>query len=203
MFGLDHRAMNPLTGKIHRIHIKPDEKVPDAVVFDIWLEDHTMGNALRMELLRNEQVLFCGYKVPHPYNNMIELRVQTLPQTTPEAAVRSAVRNLRTEFKSMLEQFDESVAEVQEAQAKKEGAVYAALHRLRDDDLQNVLDGEVADDGDDGLGRRFDDEVGRLGAGPESEHSPDFSPSSPADSPEEALTHATTSPAAPPTSPHA
>merc|ERR1719215_1377330 len=119
MFGLDHRAMDPLTGKIHRIHVRPDGKVPDAIIYDIWLEDHTLGNALRMELLRNEAVLFAGYKVPHPLNNMIELRVQTLPKTTPEAAVRVAVANLKSEFSSMLDQFDEGVAAYQAEQAAK------------------------------------------------------------------------------------
>ena len=38
-----------------------------------------------MELLRNEAVLFAGYKVPHPLEHRIELRVQTTPAETPEA----------------------------------------------------------------------------------------------------------------------
>mmetsp|Transcript_10315 Transcript_10315/g.26692 ORF Transcript_10315/g.26692 Transcript_10315/m.26692 type:complete len:199 (-) Transcript_10315:221-817(-) len=120
MFGLDQRAMNPVTGKIERIQIHPDGKVPDAVVFHIWLEDHTLGNSIRMELLRNENVLFAGYKVPHPLNNMIELRVQTLPRCTPEEAVRLAVRNLKAECSSMLDQFDEGVAKLQAEAAAKE-----------------------------------------------------------------------------------
>merc|ERR1712107_344374 len=90
-------AMDARTNKIHRIHVYPDEKVPDAVVFDIWLEDHTLGNVLRMELLRNESVLFVGYKVPHPLDHMIQLRLQTLPKTSPEMALRRAIRNLRSE----------------------------------------------------------------------------------------------------------
>mmetsp|Transcript_84947 Transcript_84947/g.177529 ORF Transcript_84947/g.177529 Transcript_84947/m.177529 type:complete len:140 (-) Transcript_84947:29-448(-) len=119
MFGLDHRATNPKTGEIERIHIIEDKKVPNAVVFNIWLEDHTLGNTLRMELLRNEGVLFVGYKVPHPLDNMIELRIQTQPTTSPEEVVRHAVKNLKTEFKSMLEQFDQGVAELQAEQEKE------------------------------------------------------------------------------------
>ncbi|CAE7245490.1 POLR2J [Symbiodinium sp. CCMP2592] len=108
MFGLDHRAKG-VDGVIRRIHVLPDEKVSHAVLFQIWLEDHTLGNILRMELLRNEAVLFAGYKVPHPLNNMIELRVQTTPSSTPELALRRAVANLRSECKSMLSQFDEGI----------------------------------------------------------------------------------------------
>uniref|UniRef100_A0A7S1EYA1 DNA-directed RNA polymerase RBP11-like dimerisation domain-containing protein n=1 Tax=Noctiluca scintillans TaxID=2966 RepID=A0A7S1EYA1_NOCSC len=121
MFGLDHRAMDNTPGieKIHRIHKYRDEKVPDAIIFHIWLEDHTLGNLLRMELLRNSSVLFVGYKVPHPLNFMIELRVQTLPKTTPEIAVRRAVRNLKEETKSMLDQFDRGVKQYQQREAAK------------------------------------------------------------------------------------
>merc|ERR1711933_314742 len=101
MFGLDQRAYDTRYGAIRRVQIWPDEKVPDAVVFKIWLEDHTLGNILRMELLRNEDVLFAGYKVPHPLDHMIELRVQTLPKSSPEMAVRLAIANLKSGAKSI------------------------------------------------------------------------------------------------------
>lgn len=108
MFSLDDRARDK-TGAIKRIHVVPDEKVPDACMFIIWIEDHTLGNMLRMELLRNDNVLFAGYKVPHPLDHMIEIRVQTLPKSSPEIAVRRAIANLKYEVKSLLEQFDEGV----------------------------------------------------------------------------------------------
>eukprot|EP00413_Alexandrium_margalefii_P003545 CAMPEP_0204519412 /NCGR_PEP_ID=MMETSP0661-20131031/4720_1 /ASSEMBLY_ACC=CAM_ASM_000606 /TAXON_ID=109239 /ORGANISM="Alexandrium margalefi, Strain AMGDE01CS-322" /LENGTH=222 /DNA_ID=CAMNT_0051524913 /DNA_START=91 /DNA_END=755 /DNA_ORIENTATION=+ len=120
MFGLDHRSMDSRIGKIHRIHVYPDEKVPNAVTYHVWLEDHTLGNLLRMELLRNESVLFAGYKVPHPLNHMIELRVQTLPKTSPEIALRHAIANLKEECKSMLDQFDEGVRQYKETVAKSQ-----------------------------------------------------------------------------------
>ena len=30
-------------------------------------EDHTLGNSLRHVLMQREEVEFCGYSVPHPY----------------------------------------------------------------------------------------------------------------------------------------
>ncbi|CAK0824632.1 unnamed protein product, partial [Prorocentrum cordatum] len=99
--------------------------------------DHTLGNILRMELLRNEAVLFAGYKVPHPLNHMIELRVQTLPKTTPEAAVRHAVANLRSECRSMLDQFDSQVRDL-EARAAKDAPTGALL----DEDRLHTTDAE-------------------------------------------------------------
>lgn len=121
MFSLGDAAFDKRYGEKRRIQIYPDEKVPDAVVIHVWLEDHTLGNSLRMELLRNKEVLFVGYKVPHPYNHMLEFRIQTLPTTTPEKVIKHAIKNLRGECKSMLEQFDEQVAAIQKKQREESG----------------------------------------------------------------------------------
>lgn len=52
-----------------------DQKVPDAATFTILAEDHTMANLLRMQLLRNPDVLFAGYQVPHPLSTSCEMEV--------------------------------------------------------------------------------------------------------------------------------
>ena len=39
-------------------------------------EDHTLGNLLRHQLLKDPNVLFAGYKNPHPLDHNIILRVQ-------------------------------------------------------------------------------------------------------------------------------
>jgi len=113
LFSLGQDSYDKRVNKMHRIHMYPDEKVPDACLFKVFLEDHTMGNALRMELLRNEDVIFAAYRVPHPYNHMIEIRVQTTAKSSCELAMRRAIRNLRAECSSMLDQFDRGVALLQ------------------------------------------------------------------------------------------
>ena len=40
-------------------------------------EDHTLGNALRYVLLRDPEVSFCGYTVPHPQESKMNVRIQT------------------------------------------------------------------------------------------------------------------------------
>mmetsp|Transcript_54355 Transcript_54355/g.129517 ORF Transcript_54355/g.129517 Transcript_54355/m.129517 type:complete len:207 (-) Transcript_54355:28-648(-) len=136
MFGLDDRAYDPIKQKIHRVHRRPDNKVSGACEYHIWLEDHTLGNILRMELLRDEHVLFAGYKVPHPLNHMIELRVQTRPSSTPDMAIRRAIKNLRGETRSILEQFDQGVRQIQ-----KKGEIKDA--DLTRPDLPQLQDGHA------------------------------------------------------------
>jgi len=40
-------------------------------------EGHTLGNALRSLILRNPNVIFCGYSIPHPSDNKMHLRIET------------------------------------------------------------------------------------------------------------------------------
>jgi len=52
--------------------------MPNSGTLTINKEDHTMGNLVRMQLLRDKQVKFAGYIHPHPLIHKIELRVQTM-----------------------------------------------------------------------------------------------------------------------------
>jgi len=52
--------------------------MPNSGTLTINKEDHTMGNLIRMQLLRDKQVKFAGYIHPHPLIHKIELRVQTM-----------------------------------------------------------------------------------------------------------------------------
>jgi len=200
MFGLDHRAYDSRVGEIRRIHVYPDEKVPDAAIFKIWLEDHTLGNILRMDLLRNENVLFAGYKHPHPLDNMIELRVQTLPKSSPQTALRLAVRNLRGECTSMLDQFDKGVAALKKGEKHRPeastGAIRDSVDVSPDTDMQSSERGAGGGTSDDMVRRpepmdedkAFRDEAaslkaldafGRTEEGGAEAYSPSYSPTSP------------------------
>ncbi|KAJ3336577.1 DNA-directed RNA polymerase II subunit RPB11-b1 [Gonapodya sp. JEL0774] len=66
-----------------RVIVTRDTKIPNAATFTIYTEDHTVGNVLRQQLLRNPRVLFAGYRVPHPLEPKVEIKVQTTHQTTP------------------------------------------------------------------------------------------------------------------------
>jgi DNA-directed RNA polymerases I and III subunit RPAC2 len=44
-------------------------------------EDHTLGNLLRAQLCSNPSVEFTGYSLPHPSENIMNLRIQANKST--------------------------------------------------------------------------------------------------------------------------
>ncbi|KAL9832086.1 putative DNA-directed RNA polymerase [Arabidopsis thaliana] len=54
-----------------------DTKIINAASFTVEREDHTIGNIVRMQLHRDENVLFAGYQLPHPLKYKIIVRVRS------------------------------------------------------------------------------------------------------------------------------
>uniref|UniRef100_A0A453HLC0 DNA-directed RNA polymerase RBP11-like dimerisation domain-containing protein n=1 Tax=Aegilops tauschii subsp. strangulata TaxID=200361 RepID=A0A453HLC0_AEGTS len=48
-----------------------------ASTFSIMEEDHTLANSVRFVLNQDPRVAFCGYSIPHPADNKVNIRVQT------------------------------------------------------------------------------------------------------------------------------
>jgi len=104
LFNLPH-------GVEHHVEFEKDPKLENAGTYLMWLQDHTMGNALRMQLLRNQHVLFAGYRIPHPLTNNIEIKVQTTENCSPGDAMRQAHAELIMETKDILQQFQSTMIE--------------------------------------------------------------------------------------------
>ena len=98
-----------------KISIVKDTKVPNAAHFTVMKEDHTLGNLLRAQLLKDPQVIFAGYKVPHPLEHKFNLRVQTTPDYSPQEAFTNAITDLISEVSLLEEKFRSAIRE------KKEG----------------------------------------------------------------------------------
>lgn len=96
--------------RLLRVTYTPDTKVDNCGTFRIEREDHTIGNLLRMQLLRDPSVVFVGYKHPHPIEHYIELRVRTASSSRagarnhPPEAVRNALIDLSSEALRLSEQ---------------------------------------------------------------------------------------------------
>ncbi|KAI1292124.1 DNA-directed RNA polymerase II subunit RPB11 [Halotydeus destructor] len=97
-----------------KVIIEKDTKVPNAVIFTVNKEDHTLGNMIRMQLLKDPHVIFAGYKVPHPLEHKFNLRIQTTADYSPQDALSNAITDLMSELSLLEERFKEAVREKQE-----------------------------------------------------------------------------------------
>ena len=57
------------------------------------------------QLLKDPQVIFAGYKCPHPLEHKFIIRVQTTPDYSPQEAVRNAITDLISEMALLDERF--------------------------------------------------------------------------------------------------
>lgn len=93
-----------------KIEYTMDTKTTNAGVFRFNKEDHTVGNLLRMQLLRDPAVRFAGYQHPHPLLNYINLRVQTnSSNVAPAEVLTNAIEDLSSETDHLTNQFMEAV----------------------------------------------------------------------------------------------
>ncbi|KAF3925641.1 hypothetical protein ABW21_db0207673 [Orbilia brochopaga] len=63
--------------------------------FQFENEDHTLGNALRWIIMKNPQVEFCGYSIPHPSETKMNMRIQTYGDITAKDALIKGLADLR------------------------------------------------------------------------------------------------------------
>lgn len=75
-----------------------DTKVSNAGTFIFNKEDHTIGNLVCQQLLRDTCVRFAGYKIPHPLVHLVEMKIQTTKSTlAPLDVLYNAVDDLMEE----------------------------------------------------------------------------------------------------------
>ena len=87
-----------------------DTKVSNAGTFTINKEDHTVGNLLRMQLLRDPKVRFVGYKMPHPLINSLDLKIQTSSsEHQPVDALANAIQDLKYETEELINQTSSAI----------------------------------------------------------------------------------------------
>jgi len=80
-----------------------------AATFQIHDEGHTIGNALRWMIMKNPKVEFCGYSVPHPSENHIQLRIQMYDHLSALTALLNALENLDDLCETVEEAYDASL----------------------------------------------------------------------------------------------
>ena len=77
-------------------------------------EDHTLGNILRYMLMKDSNTLFCGYSIPHPSEDLMNVRLQTKSKNTNEVMEKAMDRIdeisdiLSNKFQKALNDFDKN-----------------------------------------------------------------------------------------------
>lgn len=59
-----------------RFKVLQTEHRGQCTTFELIDEDHTLGNALRHMILKNPNVKFCGYALPHPNERKVNFQIQ-------------------------------------------------------------------------------------------------------------------------------
>ncbi|TVU41356.1 hypothetical protein EJB05_14864 [Eragrostis curvula] len=90
-----------------KVSYERDTKIVNAASFTIEREDHTIGNILRMQLHRDPNVLFAGYKLPHPLQYKIIVRIHTTSQSSPTQAYTQAINDLDKELEYLKQAFED------------------------------------------------------------------------------------------------
>ncbi|EIE18255.1 RBP11-like subunits of RNA polymerase [Coccomyxa subellipsoidea C-169] len=107
---------------VPKISLEKDTKVTNAATFTLQREDHTVGNLVRMQLLRDKEVTFAGYKFPHPLDYHILIKVQTKGKKSPREVMDDALTDLCDEFEDIRAKFQ---AEARRIHSSEAGPMYA------------------------------------------------------------------------------
>ncbi|KAK3048676.1 RNA polymerase subunit AC19 [Extremus antarcticus] len=76
-----------------RLRLLPNSTTT-AASFAFDKEDHTLGNALRYVIMKNPDVEFCGYSIPHPSEAVMNLRIQTWDGVSVYEVLRKGLEDL-------------------------------------------------------------------------------------------------------------
>ncbi|KAK8081478.1 hypothetical protein PG996_000259 [Apiospora saccharicola] len=76
-----------------RVRILPGSS-ETAASFEFLDEGHTLGNALRYIIMKNPDVEFCAYSIPHPSEAKMNIRIQTYDTTTATEALEKGLQDL-------------------------------------------------------------------------------------------------------------
>ncbi|EPS93412.1 hypothetical protein FOMPIDRAFT_1055997 [Fomitopsis schrenkii] len=92
------------------VEVMEDTKIPNAATIKVVKQDHTLGNLIRAELLTMPQVLFAGYKVPHPLQPYFLIKIQTDGSMTPTAVLEVACNKLIVLVQNLEKKFQREFA---------------------------------------------------------------------------------------------
>lgn len=97
-------------GTSSKVTAQSDGGLSNCYQFTIQHEDHTLGNLLTQQLLEERRVLFAGYRIHHPLNDWIYIRVNVSDTIErPSDLVRGTIDKLQHDIETLRVSFDRQV----------------------------------------------------------------------------------------------
>lgn len=84
---------------------------PYCDTYALYDEDHTLSNALRIVMMKNPNVKFCGYSIPHPLESRVLFRVETFNKVPAIDAFKKGLEDLHSMCGIVLEKFEAAVGD--------------------------------------------------------------------------------------------
>lgn len=103
----------PPTSAMPRIaELASDDNISDrSKTFVFENEGHTLGNVLKAIICRYDDVLFCGYTVPHPAESIMHLRIQATSNSKAIDILRRGLEDLEKVCDHTISTFERAMDE--------------------------------------------------------------------------------------------
>jgi len=96
------------SANVPKVEIVPNATDPNdetCRTFVINNEDHTIGNLLQFVINKYPDVQFCGYNIPHPSEDKIQVRIQTIGGVLALDVLTRALKDIDDVFDSLKQKF--------------------------------------------------------------------------------------------------
>ena len=89
----------------------PDDHL--SATYSFQNEDHTLGNLLRNQIIKNKEVEFCAYSMPHPSEAICNVRIQVSEQSQVDSdkVLKSSLKRISKVCDVLSEKFALSLAD--------------------------------------------------------------------------------------------
>lgn len=96
--------------EINKIEIANDGSTDEfSKTFTFNNEDHTLANALRYLIMKNPNVVFCGYTIPHPSEIKVNFKIQTNKKQTALEVLEKGLKDLNQVCMHVMDTFNKAV----------------------------------------------------------------------------------------------
>lgn len=85
------------------------KKTSNELKIEVEGEGHSLCNILQKVLIEDDTVDMAGYTVPHPLLSHAIVYVRTKKKRKPEAAIKDAVKKIRTQNKEFKTSFEKAL----------------------------------------------------------------------------------------------